>query len=112
MLSRPIDTKGNIKIYFMDIGQIHYGTEIEVAWVTSQWQTFVSVLLILRVLKAKNGVLYHFLRLQYLSDFFTSSYMKRTLTSSSFRFKHEQCIVFNIVEYEFRISVYLVRRLN
>jgi hypothetical protein len=25
-------------------------------------------------------------------------------TSSSFRFKHEQCIVFNIVEYEFRIT--------
>jgi len=33
-------------------------------------------------------------------------------TSSSFRFKHVQCIVFNIVEYEFRIYVYLVCRLN
>jgi hypothetical protein len=63
----------------MDIGQIQYGMEIKVAWVTSQWQAFVSVLLILRVLKAKNGVLYHFLGLQYLSDLFVSSFMKRTL---------------------------------
>jgi len=54
----------------MSIGQIHYGMEVELAWVTSQWQAFVSVLLIVRVLKARNGVLYHFLLLQYLSNFF------------------------------------------
>ena len=66
-LSRPIDTKGNIKICLMRLGPSYYGMEIEVAWVTSQWQAFVTVLLILRVLKTKTGVLYYFLRLQYLS---------------------------------------------
>jgi len=97
----------------MDIGQIHYGMEIEVAWITSQWQAFVSVLLILRVLKAKNGVLYHFLHLQYLSDFFISSYVKRTLPRLHFVSNMSSALFcFNIVEYEFRMSVYLVCRLN
>ena len=77
--------------------------EIEVAWATSQWQTFVSVLLILRVLKAKNGVLYHFLRLQYLS--FIPSHMKRNLPRLHFASNMSSALFFSVVEYEFRISV-------
>ena len=94
------------------IGPSHYVVEVKMTWVTSKWQTFMPVVLILLLLKTMSYVLYNLFPLKYFCFFICDGLNDANPLFTSVHFKHEQRMIFQIIEYEFVGSGYLVCKLN